>query len=697
MLPRSLLTRAVTVALLFVAFSLPSRAVSGEQTAFYVSPRGNDAWTGKAPSPAEEGDDGPFRTIQRARDAVRRLKSENDGKLPQPVTVFIRGGTYHMEKPLTLSPQDSGSEEYPVTYAGYEDENPVISGGHRVTGWKKASDGQEELWVAPAPVDITIRQLWVNGRRCTRARHPNQGYLDIAAVPNAEGQPWQQGQSRFKYAEGDLPDWDLADAEVTVMCRWVDSHLPIKGVDRTNRFLEFEKESVFILESGDPYYVQGVRAALDAPGEWWLDEQNNKIYYVPREGEDLEDAEAVVPGGTETLLRLQGSPADGEYIEHLRFEDLRFSHTRWWFGDDSSGFSQASIGVPAAVKARGLRHSSFHNCRFMHLGTYALDLGPGCRHNVVNGCRMADMSGGGVKIGDTKKHSKKALQSYDNTLRNCHIHHGGQQFHSAVGVWVGQSYENKILHNHIHDFYYSGMSVGWSWGYGDSLSRDNKIRSNHVHHIGRRSDGDGPILDDMGGIYTLGVQPGTEITGNLFHDIRAHDYGGWGIYPDEGSSEILIENNVAYDTTHGGFHQHYGQGNLVRNNIFAYGENHQVRLSRLDEDRSFTFRNNIVYYSQGPLLGPGYDNKKWPTDKVRFQKNLYWRTEGEVYFQVGGERLSFDEWQEKGHDENSRVANPRFAAPEERNFNLEDDSPAFELGFERINLDVPAPPDWVTE
>ena len=247
-------------------------------------------------------------------------------------------------------------------------------------------------------------------------------------------------------------------------------------------------------------------------------------------------------------------------------------------------------------------------------------------------------------------------------------------FHSAIGVWIGQSYNNLISHNHIHDFYYSGFSVGWTWGYGPALARGNIVKYNHVHHIGVRSNGDGPILSDMAGISTLGNQPGTVIKSNIFHDVAGFRYGGWGIYFDEGSTHIVAENNLVYRTTHGGFHQHYGKENVVRNNIFAFARDSQIQATRPEEHLSFTFERNIVYWRSGPLSNSG----NLRNIKVAFDQNLYWiEAGGEI--KIGG--MSWDEWREKGMDANSMIADPKFMAPEKDDFRLSPDSPAFKLDF----------------
>jgi parallel beta-helix repeat protein len=176
----------------------------------------------------------------------------------------------------------------------------------------------------------------------------------------------------------------------------------------------------------------------------------------------------------------------------------------------------------------------------------------------------------------------------------------------------------------------------------------------------------------------LGISPGTVLSHNLIHDVSSYHYGGWGIYTDEGSTHILIENNVVYRTKTGGFHQHYGKENTIRNNIFALAVEQQLQRSREEDHKSFDFTNNIVYFTQGNLLG-----STWKNDHFFFDKNLYWNPDpGKIDFM--GESL--DTWKARGHDRNSLIADPLFTAPEKDDFKLKPESPAFGLGFQQIDL-----------
>ena len=429
---------------------------------------------------------------------------------------------------------------------------------------------------------------------------------------------------------------------------------------------------------------------MTEPGEWFLDRKAGVLYYMPKKGEQLETAEVIAPV-TEQVLRLEGRPR-GKRVEHVHFKGITFSHTEWWLPEsfedgfvkgDVGGFIQAAFGVPAAVFAEGARHCAFDLCRITNVGGYGIELGRGCQGNRISHCEVSDLGAGGIKIGEPLIRSRKDEHTHSNSVADSHIHHGGEIFHSGIGIWVGQSYDNRFAHNHLHDFYYSGFSVGWTWGYGPALAGGNIVEFNHVHHIGVRSDGDGPILSDMGGIYTLGTQHGSIIRNNVFHDIMGLRYGGWGIYNDEGSTGIVSENNLVYRTTHGGYHQHYGKKNVVRNNIFAFARDFQVQLSRAEEHLSFTFERNIVFWKNSQLV-----SGRFTTALFEMDHNLYWQQDRKT--PTLGES-TWKEWQARGKDPHSLFADPKFADPKSGDFRLLKGSPASKIGFKIFTWDKVGP------
>jgi hypothetical protein len=708
--PSGLILAGIHVALasvflaLFTAGTLPYRAGAAAPDSakgvYYVATNGNDRWSGTLARPNPAGSDGPFASLARARDAVRSIKREQGGPLKQPITVMVRGGTHFLQEPVVFTSEDSGSEVGRVNYEGYPGEVPIISGGRRISGWQPRTIGGRSLWAA----DISaarggrwfFHELWVDGQRRVRARHPNHGYLAVAEVPEVKADaPWTEGQSRFRFKEGDLKGWStVTNAEVCVMNRWVESHLPVVNVDEANRLVTFAKRSVFKLDPGDLYYIDNALELLDTPGEWYLDPAAGTLYYMPMPGEDMKHVDVIAPVLTQ-VVRFEGKAGAGQFVEHLNFDRLVFSHTEWYFPGgfaadrnkpeispapkpEVGGFGQAAIGVPGAVWGQGVRHCTFIRCQFVHIGNYALELARGCQHNRIVMCEAGDLGAGGLKLGETGIQMADADIARDNEVSDCHVHDGGLIFHSAIGVWIGQSPGNRLVRNEINDFYYTGISMGWTWGYGPALATNNLVEFNHVHHIGVRSDGDGPILSDMAGIYTLGLHQGSVIRNNLWHDFAGFRYGGWGIYFDEGTTGIVAENNIVYRSTHGGFHQHYGKDNLVRNNIFAYARDQQLQRSRVEEHRSFTFERNIVLWNQGALLGGNFSGTNY-----LFQSNLYWREGGgEIKF----DKWPFDEWQKRGEDKGSLIADPGFVDPQHGDFTFKPGSPAAQIGFQPINL-----------
>ncbi|MCS6918546.1 MAG: right-handed parallel beta-helix repeat-containing protein [Fimbriimonadales bacterium] len=661
-----------SVCLLLMAILTMTHATA-QKRILYVAPDGNDAWTGKLPAPNRARADGPVATLKRALELT--LQGE-----PAPTEIRLRGGTYLLTEPILITPDHSERAQGDLTIAAERGERVILSGGQPIRAWQTGEWNGKPVWIADLPAvregALYFRQLFVNGARATRARHPNTGYLPIESLPDS-APSWNQGHTRLVYRAGDLPALkNPTEGEVMAFCLWIENRLPLQSQDAEQRILNFAFRSTFALNAGDWFYLENLPEALDAPGEWYLSRAEGKLYYLPREGERPDTAQ-VYYAALPQLLRIVGKPEEGRFVEGVRLQGLTFRHTEWSLPAGSAGFVQAAYGVPAAIYLEGARRCVITECVVEQVGTYAIELTRGCHYNRIEQCDLQDLGAGGVKIGEPGIRPDPREHTYGNTVQDCIIRDGGKLFASAIGIWIGQSYSNRIVHNTIYDFYYTGISIGWTWGYTDSRAGGNRVEFNHVHHIGRRTNGDGPLLNDMGGIYTLGTQHGTVIRHNHWHDIAAHRYGGWGIYFDEGSSGILAENNLVYRTTHGGFHQHYGRENLVRNNIFAYARDHQIQASRSESHLRFTFERNIVLGKGAQWLAGGIDGN------LRFDYNLYWR-EGGGELRFGED--SFPAWQAKGQDTHSRIADPLFQNPEAGDFRLKPNSPARELGFQPFDV-----------
>jgi hypothetical protein len=378
-------------------------------------------------------------------------------------------------------------------------------------------------------------------------------------------------------------------------------------------------------------------------------------------GENLTRDEVVAPELVQ-LVRIDGA-------KNVTFRSLDFRHADWSMDPAGIADSQGAMTAPSAFEAVGAEGVAIDHCVFTQSGGYAIWFGRGSKRNRVTAAEVFDMGAGGVKIGEMTQRPNETDRNYENTVSDSDLHDLGLVYPSAHGVWVGQSSRNTISHNHIHDLFYTAIAVGWTWGYAPNQCAGNIIEFNHLHHIGK------DMMSDMGAIYTLGVQPGTVIRNNLIHDVQSFTYGGWGIYPDEGSSEMAIENNIVYRTKSAGFHQHYGRENVVRNNIFAFGKEYQLMRTRAEQHLSFTFEGNIVYFDSGALLGGN-----WSGDQFRMVRNLYWDARG------GPVRLAA-----QGQDTESVVADPLFANAANYDFTVRPESPVWKLGWKKIDLSTVGP------
>jgi hypothetical protein len=681
----------IATVLLVFCFAASNLVRAAEPATLYVSPNGNDKWRGTRKTPNLFRTNGPLASLQGARDAVRHLKSR--GQLTRPVTVRVLGGLYRMSEPFVLAPEDSGTTNCSITYIADGGEKAVFSGGRVITGWRKSEKG---IWTATIPEVRSgkwyFRSLFVNGQRRQRARTPNDGYFQITddppAGPPAKAALQTAGQTQFHFRPGDIKNWDnLGDVDVVIYHAWATTRHLLRSVDTQTNTVKFSGPTRWpLLKWGkNRYVVENAPDALDAPGEWYLDRQRGVLSYMPMPDEAIEKAIIEAPTLTE-LVRFQGDADAGKLVEHVTLSGLTFACTDWVIGSEGHNFRQAAPDVKPTVTLSGAQHCALDKIEVACVGGYGVGFGHGCKDNRIEQSHIHNLGAGGIQIGEIDLPKQEQARAERNTVYNCFIHDGGHINATAVGVWVGKSSNNVIQHNEISDFYYTGISVGWSWGYQPSSANHNIIEFNHVHHLGFG------VLSDMGGIYTLGVSPGTRIRNNCFHHIESSGYGGWGIYTDEGSQDILIESNVVYRTKDGSFHQHYGRDNIVRNNIFAFSRERQIVRTRNEKHRSFVFEHNITYFDQGVLLG-----SNWAGDRSNYELdyNLYWDASGRALDFAGS---TFEQWQAKGQDTHSIIADPLFMDAKGYNFRFKPDSPASKIGFKPIdmaNVGLVGPREWV--
>ena len=658
----------------------------------YVSSIGNDQWSGRWREPNKERTDGPVASLTGARDAIRRLKSQRP--LGEPVHVRIAGGSYVLSEPVVFTPADSGTEKCPIIYEAAAGSKPVFTGGRTISGFRRGKDG---IWKADIPEVKAgkwyFEQLFVNGRRAQRARTPNKFYHYMGATSEIPVKGNSKQYRRTTTVRGgalellrDLDSREISDVTLVAYHKWCITRRYLTAIDMAANVIITIGEKLKSYSGWPPntrFHLENFRAALDAPGEWFL-ARDGKLYYVPLPDEDMTKAQVVAPM-VEKLVIFQGKPEAEQFVEHIYLKGLVFGHNKSLLPRSGYAPFQAAFVTEAAVTADGARYIQLEDCEIAHIGTYGVWFRRGCRDCRIERCYLHDLGAGGVRIGEGTIRQDQPSRTSHIAVDNNIIRSGGRIYTSAVGVWIGQSGDNTLTHNDIGDLFYTGISVGWRWGYSNSLGKRNNISFNNVHHIGWG------VLSDMGGIYTLGPSQGTVISNNIFHDIYSYSYGGWGLYTDEGSTGIVMENNLVYNVKTGGFHQHYGKENVVRNNILAFSKLYQVQATRVENHLSFTFENNIVYYDSGVLLsGP------WTKVKIKMDNNCYWDAAGRKVT-IAGKSLA--DWRkETGHDKNSIIADPLFVNAKNYDFRLKPNSPALKIGFKPFDYSeagVYGEADWV--
>ena len=572
----------------------------------WISPKGSDFNDGTRQSPKA--------TLTSALRQAREWRRTEDNRIQGGITIYMEGGTYAFHEPVFIRPEDSGTKESPTIIRSVGDEKVILSGGISINGWKK----QGKVWVADVPVfngrPLDFRQLWVNGKKAVRARDVEDFEKmnricsvdeknEILYVPAVSIRRLidNKGNLKAKYAEMVLHQmWCVANLRIR--------SVEVQGDSAAIRFHQPESRIQFehlwprpmVTTDGhnSAFYLTNARELQDVPGEWYHDIDARKVYYYPREGEKMQEAEVIVPA-VETLVRVEGTV--DRPVCHIRFEKITFSYTTWMRPSEkghvplqagmylTDGYridpkmqrnylnhpldNQGWLGRPAAaVRVVAARQIDFERCRFEHLGSTGLDYEEAVQGGVVRGCLFRDIAGNGLLVGSFSPAAHETHLPYDpadrrevctqQQINNCYFTEIGNEDWGCLAIAAGYVGDVNIEHNEISEVPYSGISLGWGWTQTVNCMRNNRVHANLIHHYAKH-------MYDVAGIYTLGSQPKSYVTENCVHSIYkpgyVHDPNHWFyLYTDEGSSFITVRDNWTEGEKY--LQNANGPGNVWENN-----------------------------------------------------------------------------------------------------------------------------------
>jgi len=538
---------------------------------FYVSPNGNDANIGSKEK--------PFNSLHKAQQAVReqRISKPNEN-----ITVWLEDGKYFLKEPLVFSPADAGSTTSLVQYKAIKNAHPLISGGVEIRGWEKTENG---IWVAKLPEEIIkkeFRELFINDDRGIRAKHPNNGYMRIT-------KPGADKRTSFQFNAGDFPlPRKATQTELIFLHDWSISRIPVKKIDSANSMLETISPigafwAIDNWEEHPRYFLENDIAFLDSVNEWYVDTNAQLVFLKIAEGKNPNEEIITAPIYGPNLIKITGTKENP--VKNISFEGLSFKFCSWPLPNlgyaevQASFFDQRSTNdekwnaVPAAVDVIWGENCTFSQCNFSHLGGTGISLGMGSRKCSISNSHFEDISGVGIIIGEDQgrkinneiwwKVSPEEVAS-NNTIEGSTVTDCGKQFYGAVGIWCGITAGTMIARNHIYHLPYSGISIGWEWTPQPTACRDNHIEGNHIHDIMN-------ILSDGGGVYMLGLQPGSSISNNLIHDVKANagKAESNGMFIDEGSTDVTVAGNIIYNISKSPIRFHKAKINVVKNNLLS--------------------------------------------------------------------------------------------------------------------------------
>lgn len=540
-------------------------AVVKVSSIYYVMPEGNDDWSGTFTAPLKDGRDGPFATLERARDVIRAVKAK--GQLPAGgVTVELRRGTYQLTESFTLTAEDSGTSDNPIVYRAAKGEAVRLAGGTVLKAEAFTAAGDD------ARIDAAVRdkvrmldmkangiteagtfpsrfigfpavpELFFNDKRMTLARWPNTGWTTIKSIIESGTTPAvPENEKRggiFQY-DGDRPSRWNTESGVWLQgywCYdWADEVIKVKSVDSDKHEIALSQPHNYTVKQGNPsprrYYAVNLLEELDAPGEYFIDRKSMKLYFWPPEMTDK--ARMVVSTLNEPIVS---------------FRDASFVTLRGVIVES---------GVGDGVSVAGGSDVHIEGCEVRNVRKIGVRIESGVKH-VVNTCDIHDTGEGGIILtgGD-----RKTLTAAGHEAVNNHIYGFARHKLCYANAILFGGVGNRAAYNLIHDAPHQAVGVG---------GNDHVFEYNIVYDVCMASD-------DAGAFYK-GRNPSCRnniIRNNFWHNIGSPmGHGNAAIYFDDGDGGDFVTGNIFFRCgepgkgSFGTVFNHGGHDNLADNNIF---------------------------------------------------------------------------------------------------------------------------------
>ncbi|CAF2860443.1 unnamed protein product [Rotaria sp. Silwood2] len=655
------------------------------------------------PFPSLFGDDGdgsltyPYSSLQQALDYIEN-KYYHGINLPRRTTIYLYPthhfvNTLHLNRAhsrIRLTTMNADITRFYEEFAAREHTHrrlsrASISGGLPITDWIAVGNN---IYKAIVSSTMFVNQLFVNNRRIVRTRIPmNQSdYLQYDAPlkdPN-------QARYGFQYVQGQFDSIPLDDAMIVVYHSWTTSHHYIDKLIMSNRTILFTNPSAspigtYVTQGKRRFHIENICQALISNSFCFVNA--TKTVYLMTDGSYDPTTAQIITSINEFVVLLAGTDITNP-IENIIIDNVAIQHSAWNIGRTQQADSQAAAFLNSApLYIANATSIVISNVEISHTGSYGVWIKEGTTNVNIFNSLVTDTGAGGIRIGQMIS-PVPTPTTFIKIISN-EVSYGGNIFPSGVAVISHRAIDVIIADNSIHHHRYTGISIGWEWGYQSSYTSNILIQDNYIYNIGQH------ILCDQGGIYTLGIQPGTIITGNVIKNVFSYAIYMWGIYLDEGTSQILVSNNVVYNTGWASFFQHYGANNTIINNVFARASlnppsqpdddnpDGDIHIGLAETHTSLTFTRNIIYDT---FQGANHSAYKSELKVIApFSNNVYYNPYGTTLL-FGPQQTSFIEWQKTGQDNDSMIADPLFIGNVNQCdfFTIQSDSPAAKLGFANI-------------